>query len=56
MHGTHIELSMSAFIDKKIQVTTTINGNMQHCSINLQKEVKSNPNSRQHQIHLNCRY
>ena len=27
MHGTHIELSMSAFIDKKIQVTTTIDDN-----------------------------
>jgi len=25
------------------QVTTTMNGNMQHCSIQLQKEVKSNP-------------
>jgi len=38
MHGTHVELSISACIDKKIQVTTTIDGNTA-----LQEEVKSNP-------------
>jgi len=27
MHGTDVELSISACINKKIQVTTTIDGN-----------------------------
>jgi len=27
MHGRHVELSISACIDKKIQVTATIDGN-----------------------------
>jgi len=27
MHGAHVEHSISAYIGKKIQVTTTIDGN-----------------------------
>ena len=42
MHVTHIEHSISACINKKRQVTTTIDGNMAACSIKLQKEAKSN--------------
>jgi len=48
MHDTHVKYCISATVKKTIrQVTTTINRNTQHCSIQLQKEVKSNPKTAQ---------
>ena len=42
MHGTPVELSISACIDKKMQVTAT-----RQYSIKLLKEIKSNPKTAQ---------
>ena len=49
MHDTQLKYCIICHYkeNKKTSNYTTINGNMQHCSIQLQREVKSNPKTAQ---------
>ena len=47
MHDTQVEYCKYLLKEKRTQVTTTFNGKWQHYSIQLQKEVKSNPKTAQ---------
>ena len=51
MHGTHVELSISACIDGK---GTSHNNHWWQYSIKLQKEINSNPKTAQLQKNLVC--